>query len=77
MYIQSQDKMTMINFDNFHELYVNDTMICALRYQQDKKINIVLGRYENNEKAMEQFNNIMDDMINESGKLENVIIEVD
>ena len=77
MYIQSQDKMTMINFDNFHELCVNDTMICALRYQHDKKINIVLGRYESNEKAMEEFNNIMDDMIDESGMLTNVIIEVE
>lgn len=77
MYIQSQDKMTMINFDNFHELYVNDTMICAIHYQLDKKINVVLGKYESHEKAMREFDNIMNDMIDDGGMMANVIIEVE
>lgn len=73
MYIQSQDKQTMINFDNFHALCVNDTMLCAIKYQADRKVNVVLGTYDSNEEAMEEFESIMEDMMDEG----ETILEVD
>lgn len=73
MYIQSQDGQTMINFDNFHALCVNDTMLCAIKYQADRKVNVVLGTYDTHEEAIEEFESIMEDMMDEGES----ILEVD
>lgn len=65
MYIQSQDRQLLINLDKFHSLYVNDTTFCAARYDDGKKTVVVLGEYDSHEDAMNEFESLMDDMMNE------------
>lgn len=73
MFIQSQDGQTLINLNNFHSLGVSDTMLCATCYHGDKRVDVVLGEYDSNEEAIEEFEGIMEDMIDEGES----ILEVD
>lgn len=62
MYIQSQDRNTLINFDNFHEVFLDEEKICARYFCMDKKITVVLGEYKDMETAKKEFDDILDDL---------------
>ena len=72
MYIQSQNKDTLINFDKFHELFLDreNLRICARYFCLDKKITVVLGEYTELETAQKEYDDILDSLIDE----ENVAI---
>ena len=66
MYILSQDKKNLINFDNFHELFVDEGVIWARVFSMDKKISVKLGEYGSNEEAEKEFEDIQDSLCDEN-----------
>ena len=77
MLIQSQDKKSVINFDNFHDLFVDDVGIYARYFCLDKKISVCLGRYDTPEEAFSKFETLLSDLMDENGNLDNTIVEVE
>ena len=77
MLIQSQDKNLVINFDNFHELFVDEVGIYARYFCLDKKISVCLGRYDTPEAAQKEFESLQEALTDENGNLDNTIIEVE
>ena len=68
MYIRSQDRNTLINFENFNEICLNreDFEIYAVSYTESSKIRVLLGRYSDLETAEAEYEDILDSLCDEN-----------
>lgn len=62
MIIISQDKTTIINFDNVEFITKNDNS--PYIYAKTNKAEIMIGKYKNEERALEVLNSLSDAIIN-------------
>ena len=67
MYIRTQDRDTLINFDKFHEVFLDreSFMIFARYFCVDKKITVTLGRYDDLETAEKEYEDILESLCDE------------
>lgn len=72
MYIRTQDRDTLINFNKFHEVFLDreSFKIFARYFCLDKKITVTLGRYDDLETAEKEYEDILASLIYE----ENVVV---
>lgn len=67
MYIRTQDRDTLINFDKFHEVFLDreGLKIFARYFCVDKKITVTLGRYDDLETAEKEYEDILESLCDE------------
>lgn len=68
MYIRSQDRNSLINFDKFHQLTLDEEnlQINAIFYNGDNKVVTPLGCYKTLERAKSEYEDIMDSLLDET-----------
>lgn len=67
MYIRTQDRDTLINFNKFHEVFLDRESfeIFARYFCVDKKITVTLGRYDDLETAEKEYEDILESLCDE------------
>lgn len=67
MYIRTQNKNQLINFDNFHivSLDEEERQINAIHISGEKKIIVPLGTFEDLETARHEYEEILDSLLDE------------
>ena len=67
MIILAQDKKTIVNFENLHEVFLDSEslMIVGRVFGNDKNLTVVLGRYTDLETAQREFKDFEDSLIDE------------
>lgn len=67
MYLMAQDKRTLINLDNFHEVFLDDEslMIVARVFSDNKNLTIILGQYKDIETAKNEFSDFQESLLDD------------
>lgn len=66
MYILTQDRGTLINFDNFHEIFMDEGCIYAKDFCEGKKIAVCLGTYNDQKELEFEFEQILKSLGNKT-----------
>ena len=67
MVVLAQDKRTLINFENFHEVFLDEEnlKIIGRVFGNDKNLTVVLGVYDDLETAKKEFEDFEDSLLDD------------
>ena len=67
MVVLDQDKITLINFENFHEVFLDEEnlKIIGRVFGNDKNLTVVLGVYDDLETAKKEFEDFEDSLLDD------------
>lgn len=67
MVVLAQDKRTLINFENFHEVFLDEEnlRIIGRVFGNDKNLTVILGEYNNLETAKKEFKDFEDSLLDD------------
>ena len=67
MFILAQDKRTLINFNNFHEIFLDDEnlRIVGRVFGNEKNLTVILGVYDDLETAKKEFKDFEDSLLDD------------
>lgn len=67
MFILAQDKRTLINFNNFHEIFLDDEnlRIVGRVFGNEKNLTVILGVYNDLETAKKEFRDFEDSLLDD------------
>ena len=67
MVVLAQDKRTLINFENFHEVFLDEEnlRIIGRVFGNDKNLTVILGKYDDLETAKKEFKDFEDSLLDD------------
>ena len=67
MIVLAQDKRTLINFENFHEVFLDEEnlRIVGRVFGNDKNLTVILGQYTDFETALKEFKDFEDSLLDD------------
>ena len=67
MIVLAQDKRTLINFENSHEVFLDEEnlRIVGRVFGNDKNLTVILGQYTDFETALKEFKDFEDSLLDD------------
>ena len=67
MIVLAQDKRTLINFENFHEVFLDEEnlRIVGRVFGNDKNLTVILGQYTDFETALKEFEDFEESLLDD------------